>query len=117
MKSEEKEVCVIIGSISKSKDDILKAKDFFESLNFKVIDPITNNQNKNDTLIDIQLRYVKYLNEGASVVCLVKKPDGTIGESTSYELAITKYLNIPYCVWDGGGKFYDPETKQIKLED
>lgn len=106
----------IIGSITKSEKKIQEAACFFQALGFSVKNPLTNNEEtENDTLFDIQLRYIRYITS-ADCICLVKKDDGSIGESTSYELAIAAYNNIPICVWDGGGKYYDEKTKTINWE-
>lgn len=112
-----KPIITIIGSITKSKEDIQKAEDFFKALGFYVIDPLTNNNESipADTLYDIQFRYIGYI-MNSNCICVVRKEDGSIGESTSYELAMADYFKKPVILWDGGGELYDEKAKIIRLD-
>lgn len=96
-------VVTIIGSLNQSSGPIQDAAKLFENLGFEVHDPLTNNKNKDDTLYSLQCRYLKYIEESDFVI-LVRKPDGSIGESTSYELAFSTYLGKPIVEW---GTFFN----------
>lgn len=87
---EEKKVVTIIGSLTHSSYDIIMLSNYLLDMGFTVYDPVTSNrQNKNMTLYDIQDFYISYI-INADLVIAVPKPDGTFGESTSYEMAIAK---------------------------
>lgn len=87
---ENKKIITIIGSLTHSSYDITMLSNYLLDLGFTVHDPVTSNrQNKNMTLYDIQDFYISYI-INADLVIAVPKPDGTFGESTSYELAIAK---------------------------
>ena len=95
---KEKNTVVIIGSLTKSMNMILRAVRWCKrhsDIIDKIYDPIMNNNVcEGESLTDIQLRYINYIKD-CDFVILIKKPDGTIGESTSYELALSYYFEKP----------------------
>lgn len=102
-------IATIIGSLSCSSE-ILKAAEFFrKELQFDVVhDPIANNVGDH-TLTTVQRRYIDYISE-ADVIVLVRKPDGSIGESTSYELALCDFFQKPVVTWLGFGNYVYLDT-------
>lgn len=94
---------VICGSLNSSRDEIIKLSNMInDSININAMDPIIsakqvdNNCNlKSAALYDYQAVYCNHL-KSADLVLAVAKPDGTFGESTSYEIAICReILGIP----------------------
>lgn len=92
-------VVVIIGSINNLASryciEVLKKRLLEVNKDISVIDPITNNDSRirmASTLDEIQYAYLKYL-ETADVVIAVSKPNGSFGEATSYEIAISRYMS------------------------
>ena len=90
----KKDTVTIIGSINSSKEEIKKAIVWcYKNMNIgKVYDPIKNNSDaEHKPLWSIQLRYINCIKESDFAI-LIRKPDETIGESTSYELALCCYF-------------------------
>ena len=97
----KKTIAVIIGSVSTSKEDILECRDFLERFFYydEIRDPITDRES-DDTfdLLKEQRKYVEYI-ANASHIIVVKKPDGTVEESTSYEMAMADFFHKPVIEW------------------
>jgi nucleoside 2-deoxyribosyltransferase len=81
-------IITIIGSINSSKNEMERLAKIYKEEGYKVYAPILNNE-KQYSLLDIQMEYLNLIDK-ADIVVVVRKPDGTLGESTTYELA--------YCV-------------------
>ena len=80
---------VILGSI-KQESDMKILKSFYEQyMGCKNITiPIKNEE---DTLLDIDINYINYIND-SDIILALQKQDYTYGESVTYEIAISKFL-------------------------
>lgn len=109
-------VVTIIGSSASSNTEILDARRKFQELGFLVYDPISNNVQSsicNCSLFETQKRYLGYI-ERADFIFAIPKPDGTFGESTTYELAFSDWLGKPIYVYDEVEEFKTCQTTETE---
>lgn len=97
---------VICGSTNVSMDEIKKAEEYFAYL-FETASVITP-EIKPISIFKTQLNYVNHIKTADLVVIVPKSisyngycSDVLIGDSTNYEMAIAKSLNIPTVIWKG----------------
>lgn len=93
----------IIGSVTKSREEILACRDYLTSKGIEFIHEPVSNTETFQNLYQVQLQHLKWM-DNADIIVVVPKPDGSIGESTSYELAYAMYKNGDklICAWIDG---------------
>lgn len=107
-KEEKKMIITVIGSITKSKDEMIACKKFFERFGHEVHTPIDEGV-QILPLVEIQETWIDRIEASDLVVAIPKvrqlgrhgsgRQDVTFGESTSYEMAIAKKFKKQVVVW------------------
>lgn len=100
-----------MGQLVRQKNDILDCVEIISDVigkNIKIVNPLTgDNKYYNDlNLITKQLKYIDFISKSDNII-LIRKPNGEIGESTSYELAMAMYFKKNILE-------YDNTLKQLK---
>lgn len=104
---------VVIGSTHHNCDEMRDIKDYFEKRGNDVVTPVDDGR-QDKPLIVHQKEYIDFISEADMVIACSKYHNYSVeddkysgeesvefGESTSYEIAIAKFLGKPVLYWRG----------------